>query len=58
MPRELRIAHLMHLTEWSYRDLMATPRTILWQLMLVADVHAEKRENEEWMRQALSTGQA
>jgi hypothetical protein len=48
----------MHLTEWSYRDLMETPRVILWQLMLVADVHAEKRENEEWMRNALATGNA
>lgn len=48
----------MHMTEWTYEALMATPRTVLWQLMLVTDVNAEKRENEEWMRQALSTGQA
>lgn len=42
----------MYSTEWSYQTLMSTPRTILWQLMLVADAQAEKREWEEFIRKS------
>ncbi len=40
----------MHLTEWSYSQLMETPRTVLWQLGLVADAHKEKEMYDEFLR--------
>ena len=44
----------MHLTEWDYPTLMATPKTVLWHLLIIADESALKRENEEFMRQAMA----
>lgn len=53
MPSDLRIAHLMYITEWSYQQIMSTPRHILWQFLLVGDAHAEKAENERLMREMM-----
>lgn len=48
------MAHLMHVTDWSYQQIMATPQTILSGYLLVKKVDYNYRQEKAAWERAMS----
>lgn len=47
LPPALYQAHILHITNWTWDELMRTPHHIVWQFLLIQGVNAERQEERQ-----------